>query len=228
MCVLWEDESLVIVEKPEGWMVHRSYLAPDRETCSEVLEAQLGTRVFPIHRLDRGTSGCLVFGRSPDAARLLGEIFSSRAARKEYLVIVRGWLLEAGEIDYAVRSQRGGSRKEAVTKYEPLGRIEVPFTTGEFPTSRYTLVRCEPKTGRWHQIRQHLRHLNHHVIGDRAHGDPKHNALWREKLGASRMLLHAWKLTIPHPMTGDPIAVECRPKGEMAAACGRFGVKPAR
>lgn len=207
LTVLYEDDHLLIVDKPAGLLVHRTRIAQDRTTCVELLEAQRGGRFFPGHRIDRGTSGVVVFSRDAETAGRLMEAFAAQAVRKTYRAVVRGWILEADEIDYAVRTSVDGPRKDAVSVYRPLGRIELPHPLGEHPTVRYTLVEVAPQTGRWHQIRQHMKHLNHPVIGDTRHGDARHNRLWRAEYGVHRMLLHAERIVLPHPVTGAELTV---------------------
>lgn len=200
--ILFEDDSLLAIRKPAGLLVHRTSLARDRFTCVEWVEAAYGWRPYTLHRLDRGTSGVLIFARSAAVARLVGESFSGREVRKTYYAIVRGWAGDA-DLDYAVRTGPDSmKRAQACSLIRVLWRSELPYPCGPYETARHSLVRVHPETGRWHQIRQHLNHLNHPVIGDSKRGDKAHNRLFAERLGLQGLMLHAAVLEFPHPLTG--------------------------
>ncbi len=191
--LLHRDERLVAVAKPSGLVVHRSALARDRHTCLSVLREQLGRRVWPAHRLDRGTSGVLLFALDAACARELMAAFARRQARKAYLALVRGWADDAREIDHPL----GGAA--ALTRVRCLARVELPCPVGRYASARYSLVEAEPLTGREHQVRRHLRHVDHPVVGDVTWGDGRHNRFVRERFGLRRLLLHALRLELPHP-----------------------------
>jgi len=180
--------------------------------------------VHPVHRLDRGASGVLVFGLAPEATRRLAAAFAERRVRKEYLAVVRGVPPESGTIDHPLPPESGiGARLEARTSFVRLAEIELPYPVGRYPVARYALVRAVPETGRMHQIRRHLAHLRHPIVGDVNHGDGKHNRLFRERLGVRRLLLHARGLELPHPGTGERVWIEAPLPGEMATLFHRFG-----
>ena len=213
--VLFRDERFVAVNKPPGLLVHRSRIdrGADRFALQTVRD-QIGRRVFPVHRLDKPTSGVLLFALDPEAARRLSDAFARRAVRKTYLAVVRGYLEPGGVIDYALRETRdrttdGKARRDkppqpAVTVYRRLATVETPHAVGRYPTSRYALAALRPRTGRKHQIRRHMKHIFHPVIGDRKYGDGRHNRFFEEHFGCRRMLLHAAALTFSHPFTGAP------------------------
>jgi tRNA pseudouridine65 synthase len=199
--LLYRDEHWVAIQKPAGMLMHRSALA--NRATSFVLQAlrdQLGRRVYPVHRLDRATSGVLLFGLSGAAARCLGEACTAPSAVKLYHAVVRGWVSERGAIDHPVRDpDSGGNPRPALTRYRRLAHIELPYAVDRYPTSRYSLVEILPATGRRHQIRQHFKHIHHPLIGDTSYGKGRHNRFFREQFGIARLLLEARLLRFPNP-----------------------------
>lgn len=206
--ILFEDDFFIAINKPEGMLVHRTRISEDTVFVMQTLRDQVGAPVYTIHRLDRATSGVLVFGKSAEAAELLAAYFREKTIGKKYLAIVRGWTDDTGSIDYAVRDQDkpGAELLEAVSHYRTLGRSEVPHAIGyKYKTARFSLVEVEPETGRRHQIRKHFAHILHPVIGDKRHGDNKHNVYFFNTLLLPRMLLHAAELSFEHPVSGQPL-----------------------
>jgi tRNA pseudouridine65 synthase len=218
MEILYLDDHLVAVTKPAGLLVHRSAVDP-RETVSalQLTRDRIGRRVYPAHRLDRPTSGVLLFALSPETASLLGAAFSARRVEKRYLAVVRGFVPEEGIIAYPLaeehdrttdRRARGKKEpQEAITSFRRLALAELPLPSGGHATSRYSLMEARPLTGRKHQIRRHCKHLHHPVIGDTTHGDGFHNRQFRDHLDCSRLLLHALTLTLPHPITEESLTI---------------------
>lgn len=202
--VVFEDAQLLAVNKPAGLLVHRSKIAADEVDCLlERLRAQTGSALHLAHRLDRATSGVLLLAKSREIAGELGRQFMARSVRKSYLAVVRGWPPCEGEIDYALSDVRERSpRKPALTRWRVLATAELAITLGKYPQQRYALVEAQPQTGRYRQIRRHLHHISHHIVGDTSHGRGDHNRLWRMHFGVHRMLLHAWRLELLHPVTG--------------------------
>ncbi|RNC71732.1 MAG: tRNA pseudouridine(65) synthase TruC [Desulfuromonadales bacterium] len=234
MEIIYRDESLVAVNKPSGLLVHRSPI--DRhETRFALQEVRdlLGQRVFPVHRLDKPTSGVLVFGLSPSAARHLADAFEAGRVAKTYLAVVRGVTDDEGIVDHPLveepdRMGKGSvlsapPLRSAVTGYRRLASVELPFEVGRYATSRYSLVLALPQSGRRHQIRRHLKHLFHPIIGDTKYGEGRHNRFFRKELGCDRLLLHAVELTLPHPATGLPLTITAPLDAPFAALLERFG-----
>ena len=209
--IVFQNDTLVVVNKPANMLVHRSPISSDTCFLLQLLRDQLGRRVFPAHRLDRATSGLMVFALHQEGVSRLGRAFQEGAVEKGYLAVVRGWVHEGAVIDYPLRKEGKGEEQEAISAYEPLGRIEFSWTAGGFPTARYTLMKITPKTGRWHQIRRHLAHIRHPVVGDVGHGDGKHNRLFREHLDIHRLMLHASSLSFCEPVTGEPLSFSSKP-----------------
>ncbi len=174
-------------------MVHRTRIALDAEEFAlQILRDQIGQRVYPTHRLDRKTSGVLLFAKDEATNAQVQQLFRERKVKKIYTAIVRGFAPEAGLIDYPLGEK--DKIQEAQTRFRRIQTFEIPVPFGKFETSRYSLVELYPFTGRFHQIRKHMAHIFHPIIGDRPHGCNKQNKLWKEKFGMMTMLLHAEQL----------------------------------
>jgi tRNA pseudouridine65 synthase len=224
--ILYQDDAFVAVDKPAGLPVHRSAMVNDAERyLVDVLREQLGGNVYLAHRLDRATSGVLLVARSSEVAAALGEQFMGRDVHKRYLAVVRGWPEPAeGVVDYPLPGSREtGPRREARTRYRRLATVEVPIALGRYPQQRYALLLAEPETGRFRQIRKHLAHLHHPVIGDCQHGRSDHNRLYKQHFACHRMLLHAWRLDFRHPVSGEAMTLEAPLDREYAGMLERFG-----
>src|SRR6476469_8416122 len=181
LTVLHCDEFLAVVDKPAGLMVHDSALARgETDFAADRLRAQFGRPIFLVHRLDGATSGCLLLAFDRDTASALGKVLMSREVEKDYLVVCRGWPEERFTIDYPLDGGPGKPQKKpAVTEFVRLATCELAMPSEHFPTSRYALLRARPLTGRFRQIRRHLKHVSHHLIGDTSHGDGRHNRTFR-------------------------------------------------
>jgi tRNA pseudouridine65 synthase len=205
--ILYIDDDVVVVDKPDGVLVHRTRMSRDHVFLLQLLRDQVGQFVYPVHRLDRPTSGVMVFGLSSEAASGLGAAFTERRVGKEYLAIVRGRVAEDGVIDHILLDENG-TPQDAMTAYHRLAHIELPVKVGPHGTTRYSLLRAEPRTGRMHQIRRHLRHVHHPIIGDTEHGEGRHNRFFRETYAVRRLLLHAHRLSFPHPSSGTEMTFQ--------------------
>ncbi len=181
--------------------MHPTRLCAGEAALLQRVRDGLGAWVYPVHRLDRPTSGVLVFGRSPEAASRLATQFRDREVAKDYLAVMRGYTAAAGMIDYPVEDPLGRSRP-ARTRFRQLARVELPFAVGRYATSRYSLVQVTPDTGRWRQIRRHFHHISHPLIGDTTHGEGRHNRFFRVHYGVGELLLSARRLRFTHPFTG--------------------------
>ena len=218
--IIYEDEFLVAINKEAGLLVHRSWLDKgETRFAMQLTRDAVGCHVFPVHRLDKPTSGVLLFAKSSAVARSLTEAFTAHKVTKQYLAVVRGYMSEQGTVDYALSFQPDAiadkfanldkPAQEAVTHWQSLAQIELPFAVSKkHDTSRYSLMRLTPETGRKHQLRRHMRHLFHHIVGDTSHGDGRHNRFFRTQYGCARMLLHAQTLALSHPVTGKPLLLK--------------------
>lgn len=199
--IIYQDSYLVAINKPHGLLVHRSSIAADVDIFAlQLLRDQIGMHVYPIHRLDRKTSGVLLFALTSDVAAEMQRLFVNHSIKKEYCAIVRGWMPNETDLLYAIKNERGNSR-DAHTLFKNIEHSEIELPFGKHATSRYSLISAFPKTGRWHQIRQHLAHLRHPIIADRPHGCNKQNKLFKEKWNMDTMMLHALSVQFTHPVT---------------------------
>ena len=220
--ILYRDERLAAVNKPSGLIVHKSARASDHDNCLTRLRAQLGRHVHPLHRLDRGASGVLVFALDPDAARVLHTAFAERRVHKAYLAVVRGFPQERGTIERALRDE-AGRECEARTHFRRLAQVELPHAVGRYASARYALVLAEPESGREHQIRRHLRSLDHPLLGDSNYGDGAHNRFFRARFGSSRLVLHAAAWRLSHPEGGRELEIRAPLPAELVALFGELG-----
>ena len=216
--IIYQDEWLVAVNKPAGWLVHRSWLdRKEKVVVMQTVRDQIGQHVFTAHRLDRPTSGVLLMGLSSDVGRLLSQQFEQHQMVKTYHAVVRGWLQGAERLDYPLTEEldkiadkfaaQDKGPQPAVTDWRGLAIAEQPVAIGRYPTSRYSLVELQPATGRKHQLRRHLSHLRHPIIGDTTHGDLRQNRGVAQHFGCDRLMLHASSLALNHPVTGEPLVI---------------------
>jgi tRNA pseudouridine65 synthase len=216
LSILYDRDQLVAIAKPAGLLVHPSSLdAHEERSALKLLRDQIGAWLWPLHRLDKGTSGVLLFARSAEAAREWGLAFEQGLVRKRYLALVRGWPPAAGEIDQPLARDpelpsAGQPRLAALTRYQRLACFEGPFAVdGRHATSRYALVAVEPVTGRRHQIRRHFKHIAHPLVGDTTHGKGAHNRAVAEWLGVQRLWLHCEWMELPAANAPLRISAEC-------------------
>ncbi|NOJ24409.1 tRNA pseudouridine(65) synthase TruC [Vibrio coralliilyticus] len=231
--IVFQDEYFVAVNKPAGMLVHRSWLDKhETQFVMQTLRDQIGQHVFPLHRLDRPTSGVLIFALSSDVASQVMPMFANHEMVKTYHAIVRGWIEEAGRLDYALKveldkiadkhASQEKEAQEAITDYHTLAKAEIPYSTGKFPTTRYCLMELKPLTGRKHQLRRHMAHLRHPIVGDTTHGDGKHNKLFREAYDSHRLLLHASSLEFVHPYTNQTVLIKAKVDDTWQKICDEF------
>ena len=227
--ILFEDENLILINKPAGLLVHRTRQAYGEEENALIhLRDQIGSWVAPVHRLDRATSGILLFAKNEEILPQLKARFMDREVRKLYLTIARGIPKEkAGLINHPLESERSKKLQEAQTKFRVLAESEIPFnSTGRYPTSRYSLLEMELLTGRTHQIRRHLAHIRHYILGDKKHGDNRQNIFFENQFGLQNLLLHAWKLSFRHPIAEDEISLSCPPPAHFRTIMQELGWNP--
>lgn len=227
--ILYLDDYLAAVAKPPGLLVHRTGLdAGETRFALQMLRDQLGRPVWPAHRLDKGTSGVLLFALDADTARGLGQQFESGGAiRKTYLAMVRGWTDLEGLIEHPLRRMTDDLRvpaaqgpvkeaQEARTRYRMLQHHLLPLAQGPFESTRCALVELTPLTGRRHQLRRHMKHIAHPLLGDATHGKGPLNRAVAALLGLQRLWLHALRMELIHPATGRTVAIEAAPGEEWA------------
>jgi tRNA pseudouridine65 synthase len=220
--ILYQDRYMVAVDKPPDILVHRSALSRDRVFLLQQLRDQLGRTLFPAHRLDRATSGILLFALEAEVARQLMTAFAERRVEKHYLAVVRGWPDALGQIERPVREDRNQAHREAESRYRRLATMELPVANRRYPTSRYSLLDLEPLSGRRHQLRIHMERISHPIIGDTTHGDGEHNRIFRQHFGIRRLMLHAQRLCIEHPASGRQLELTAAPRGDFMRLLDRF------
>lgn len=206
--ILYRDEHLIAINKPSGLLVHKSFYSGEADTYAiQELRKQIGQKVYPVHRLDRKTSGVLLFTLDKETLRAMSDQFATREVEKKYIAILRGWTKEEEEtIDYDLVNENEVKQK-AVTYYRRLQTSEINLPFLKHQTSRYCLVEAIPETGRFHQLRKHFKHILHPILGCRKHGCNKQNKLLLQTFNMTRMTLHAYQLTFTHPITGERITV---------------------
>lgn len=232
--ILFQDDNVVAVHKPPGLLVHRTDLdRQERRFALQLLRDQIGREVFPVHRLDRGASGVLLFALDRQAAANLSEQFETQAVEKSYLAVVRGWPPDQGEILHPLprrldeyEGQSGMTQnvaQDATTRFRRLATTELAHSVDRFPTSRYALVLLEPLTGRRHQLRRHMKHIAHPIIGDSTYGKGRHNRLFQGLFGCHRLLLACVSLRFLRPVTRAPLKLTAPVGREFARIIHRLG-----
>lgn len=231
--IIYQDDHLVAINKPSGLIVHRSYVARGEKIFAlQLVRDAINQYVFPVHRLDRPTSGVLLFALSSEIARKMTERFTNRQVEKSYLAIVRGFTEDNGKIDYALKEMADRKAdhaidpnkppQEAHTEYEKIAQIELPYAVGRYETARYSLIRVCPKTGRNHQVRRHLAYISHPVIGDSRHGDRQHNRFYQKQFNISRLLLVCSQIRFRHPYSNESVAISADPGSEFQSLVDQF------
>jgi len=217
--ILYQDEYLVAINKPSGLLVHKSPIDKhETRFALQILRDQIGQYVYPVHRLDKPTSGVLLFALNVGIAKEMALLFRNNAIKKTYLSVVRGYTEKMGTIDHPLKQmldtkaqkEQGITKEaqEAKTEYVRLATVELPYAVSRYPAARYSLLRLSPKSGRKHQIRRHMKHIFHPIVGDTKHGRGEHNKLFREKYGCHRLLLHAERMTFVHPVSKQSVIIE--------------------
>lgn len=212
--LLYVDDHVVVANKPSGLLVHRGWDDDDDVAMFRVRDA-IGARVHPLHRLDRGTSGALLFARSPEVTAALQKSFDDRTVEKRYVALVRGEPQAEGVIDHPIPKSEDGPRVPAVTHFRLLARSSV---------DRCSLVEARPQTGRLHQIRRHLRHISHPLVGDVTYGSGSINRHYRAEYDLHRLALHAERIVFPHPVTGERVEVIAPIPDDLRAPLERLGL----
>jgi tRNA pseudouridine65 synthase len=228
--VLYQDQDYIAIHKPSGLLVHRTSLdRAEKDAVVQILRDQLNRKIFPIHRLDRPTSGVLILAFSSEAAQRLAEEFKERRVKKNYLAVVRGFFKESLFLDHPLvpelKKKLKCSSQEAQTYFDPLDSVELPFQVDRYSTSRYSLISARPITGRTHQIRRHLKHLNHPIVGDVNHGNGKHNLFLSEKFEIRRMLLACTEISFQHPEKKKLIQIKSAVCEEFLMALQKLGLR---
>ena len=221
--ICYDDEHLIAINKPHGLLVHRTSMASNtNQFAVQELRNQIGQHVYPVHRLDRKTGGVLLFAKDKVTNSLMQKQFADRKIDKTYVAITRGYTPEKDIIDYELTNDKG-QIQQAVTKYETVEYAEIPISSGKFSSSRYSLVRLFPETGRMHQLRKHMAHILHPIIGDRPHGCNKQNRFFKNEFDMTTMLLHARSLSFQHPYDNMRITISAPIQKEFLRMINELG-----
>jgi tRNA pseudouridine65 synthase len=209
--ILFEDDYVIMVNKPNNILIHNSYYARNitDTTLLELLYQQFGYHFFPVHRLDRKTSGVLVLAKKKDVVSIFQTLFNSNQIQKIYIAIVRGYLQNGPiTIDTPVKNPDTENYKEAATYCEPLCSSQLNIPVHPYDASRYSLVRLIPRTGRMHQLRIHMNKISHPIVGDYKYGDRFHNRMFEHEFNCKNLFLHAYSIYFKHPITNNNIHIK--------------------
>ena len=230
--IIYRDDSLIAIHKPAGLLVHRSVLdRHETRFALQMLRDQIGQLVYPVHRIDKGTSGLLLFALDREVGRLLSSQFERGEVDKRYIAVVRGYPPESGDIDHPLTRMAdehagiaaSAAAQPAQTRYRRLATVELPYRVDRYPSSRYALVELEPLTGRWHQLRRHMKHIAHPIVGDATHGKGRHNRLFQQLFGHPRLLLAATEMQFTHPASGQALRLRTGLAEDFAEVIGQLG-----
>lgn len=217
--ILHQDKQFLVIHKPAGVL---TYAAQGQAGAQEILTQQLRRTVYPVHRLDKDTCGILVFATSERAAGDFAALFRRQGIKKQYLTIVHNWPEEKGVIKTPLEDRKTKVKSAAHTEYERLATVEREF---EGEIRRYALLRCEIQTGRFHQIRRHLRSISHPVCGDPEYGNRWNNDAFKKHFGVKRTLLSAVSIEFTDRVTRKHIEIETRPDPDFVKVVRAFGWK---
>ena len=232
LTILYRDPHLIAIDKPARLLVHRSDIdRHETRFAVQMLRDQIGQRVQPVHRLDRGTSGVLLFALDAQANRALSAQFERNEVHKRYLAVVRGWPQESGSINHPLSRQyddygaplRNQEPQDARTDYHRLACVELPIEVDRYPSARYALLALTPLTGRRHQLRRHMKHIAHPIVGDATHGKGVHNRFFKQQFGCDRMLLACTELEFRHPLCGELLRLQAPLGDQFATVIERLG-----
>lgn len=207
--IVFEDDYIIAVNKPNNFLIHHSHYARNIEeiTLLELLEQQTNKTFYPIHRLDRKTSGIILLAKQKEFVAVFQELFNTNAIHKTYYAIVRGFSPETGKIDTPVKNDDSNVYKDALTNYNTINNIELDIPVTPYDKSRYSLIKLLPETGRMHQLRIHMNKVNHPIVGDYKYGDRFHNRMFETQFGCNYLFLHAYKIEFTHPLTSQPLVL---------------------
>lgn len=224
--ILYQDDALVAIDKPAGLLVHRSALdAKETVFALQLVRDQIGREVFPCHRLDKPTSGVLLFALNKTVLKQVQEAFHEHAIEKTYLAVTRGWPSETGTIDYDLRSEENPNKiQNAITSYRCLEQSSIDYPVGRYSRARFSFLELKPRTGRKHQIRRHLAHIRHPILGDTRHGDGAQNRFLRDFCGFQRLMLHASRLQLKHPCSGKGLEIIANTEAKFENAVRKLGL----
>jgi len=209
--IIFEDENIICVNKPNNVLVHHAFLSrnvADEDSLLQLIEKEFQMKVYPIHRLDRKTSGLILLAKEKEFVSKFQELFIAKEIDKIYYGIVRGHSPETKTIDSPVKGRDANVHKEALTHLKTLANTTLDIPVKPYDSSRYSLVELSPKTGRMHQLRVHSNKISHPLIGDTKYGDKNHDVMFDENFGWKNLFLHAGMLKFTHPFTAEELTLK--------------------
>lgn len=209
--VIFEDEYFICVSKPNNILVHHAYHSrnvADEDSLLQLIKNETDLKVYPIHRLDRKTSGIILLAKQKEFVSKFQELFTNNKIQKTYFGVVRGFSPDAKTIDSPVKGRDANVHKEALTYLKTLNNITLNIPVKPYNSSRYSLIELLPKTGRMHQLRVHTNKISHPLIGDPKYGDKNHNIMFEDNFGFKNLFLHAGKLEFSHPFTSEKMILK--------------------
>ena len=209
--IVFEDEYLLAVNKPNDVLIHHSFMARDRDdeqTLLDMLKEQLGYKYYPIHRLDRKTSGVLLLAKKREDVRAFQILFQENEVQKIYYALVRGFAPETGRIESPVKGRDANVYKDALTNFKKLKEVCLDIPVHPYNQSRYSLLELKPETGRLHQLRIHMNKISHPIVGDPKYGDRFHNRMFESKFDCTKLFLHARAIQFVHPITKKELNIQ--------------------
>jgi tRNA pseudouridine65 synthase len=209
--IIFEDQFIICVNKPNNMVVHHAYHSrnvADEIALLQLIQAEKGIKVYPIHRLDRKTSGIILLAKETIHVSKFQELFTNNEIEKTYYGVVRGFSPESKTIDSPVKGRDASIHKDALTYLKTLEQIVLEIPVKPYDSSRYSLVELKPKTGRMHQLRVHTSKISHPLIGDIKYGDKNHDLMFEENFGWKNMFLHAGHLKFKHPFSEEVLILK--------------------
>lgn len=209
--IIYEDEYLLCVNKPNNVLVHHAFHSrnvADEDSLLQIIENEKGLKVYPIHRLDRKTSGIILMAKQKEFVSKFQELFTNNEIQKTYYGVVRGFSPETKTIDTPVKGRDANVHKDALTYLKTLENVTLNIPVKPYDSSRYSLVELSPKTGRMHQLRVHTNKISHPLIGDAKYGDKNHDVMFDENFGWKNLFLHAGKLEFTHPFSSEELILK--------------------
>ena len=209
--IIFEDDYILCVNKPNNVLVHHAFLSRnvgDEDSLLQLIDKQLGIKVYPVHRLDRKTSGLILLAKEKEHVSKFQELFTTKQIQKTYFGVVRGFSPETKTIDSPVKGRDANVHKEALTYLKTLANITLNIPVKPYDSSRYSLVEFLPQTGRMHQLRVHSNKISHPLIGDAKYGDKNHDTMFAENFGWKNLFLHAGKLEFIHPFSSEKMILK--------------------
>jgi tRNA pseudouridine65 synthase len=225
--IIFEDDHCIVANKPNNVLVHHSYYARNitDDSLLQILKQQTGHKFYPVHRLDRKTSGLILLAKKKEFVSKFQELFDNKEISKKYVALVRGYCNDSGIIDSRVKNPDTGVYKDALTHYKLINKVETDVAVHPYSTSRYSIIELEPKTGRTHQLRKHLNKIAHPIIGDHKYGNRHHNQMFTERFNIDNLYLHAKSLQFLHPFTDKEIKLNSELPEFWNKPMNDFGIK---